>query len=59
MKFKGFLAVYEESLEEVAKAKARKVEAQGGPAATDADAEPEAKEGLPPLEDEANTVDRV
>ena len=33
MKFKGFLAVYEESMEEVAKAKARKTEAMGGPAA--------------------------
>lgn len=53
MKFKGFLAVYEESMEEVAKAKAKKVEAQGGPAANtaEADAEPEAKDGLPPLEE--------
>lgn len=53
MKFKGFLAVYEESMEEVAKAKAKKIEAMGGPAAT-APAEteePEAKEGLPPLEE--------
>ncbi len=50
MKFKGFLAVYEESREEVAKAKARKNEAMGGPTA-EADAEPEAKEGLPPLEE--------
>ena len=51
MKFKGFLAVYEESMEEVAKARAKKVEAQGGPAASEADVEPEAKEGLPPLEE--------
>jgi DNA topoisomerase I len=51
MKFKGFLAVYEESMEEVAKAKAKKVEEQGGPAASEADQEPEAKEGLPPLEE--------
>lgn len=53
MKFKGFLAVYEESMEEVAKAKAKKIEAMGGPAAA-APAEteePEAKEGLPPLEE--------
>ena len=50
MKFKGFLAVYEESADEAAKAKAKKNEG-AAPAEGDAEAAPEAAEGLPPLEE--------
>ena len=49
MKFKGFLAVYEESADEAAKVRAKKAEAMGAPEAEKE--EPEAKEGLPPLEE--------
>lgn len=49
MKFKGFLAVYEESFEEAQKTKP-KAPAADAPADPDADAT-EAKEGLPPLEE--------
>lgn len=49
MKFKGFLAVYEESFEEAQKTKAK---TKTGETAAEAEAEvTEAKEGLPPLEE--------
>ena len=49
MKFKGFLAVYEESAEDAARVKAKKAEAMGAPEVEKE--EPEAKDGLPPLEE--------